>query len=161
MRIAKNIILPILLCAAMSSEAQQLDRSVVATSGNIRAAGGMTVSQTIGENVVMLKQAGSLEMRQGFQQSAKKDDVGIHVLPMTYLSVSPNPFTTELKVSTDEGQNIKSIRIYSVDGRKVLERSYPNSNLATISTSDIAKGLYTIEVSLSNDGVFRRSIVKP
>jgi len=77
-------------------------------------------------------------MRQGFQQSAKKDDVGVRALPITYLSVSPNPFTTELRVNADEGQTINSIRIYSVDGRKVLERSYANSNLATISTSDIA-----------------------
>lgn len=161
MRIVKKIILPVLLCAAIHTEAQQIDRSVVATAGSIRTAGGITVSHTIGENVVMLKQAGSLQMRQGFQQSAKKDDVGVRVLPITHLSASPNPFTTELKVNADEGQTINSIRIFSVDGRKVLERSYSNSNLATISTSDIAKGLYTIEVSLSNDGIFRRSIVKP
>jgi len=60
MRIAKKLILPILLCAAIHTDAQQLDRSVVATSGNIRTAGGMTISHTIGENVVSLKQAGSL-----------------------------------------------------------------------------------------------------
>ena len=97
MRIVKKIILPVLLCAALQSEAQQIDRSVVATAGSIRTAGGITVSHTIGENVVMLKQAGSLQMRQGFQQSAKKDGVGVRVLPITHLSASPNPFTTELK----------------------------------------------------------------
>jgi len=105
--------------------------------------------------MVMLNQAGSLEMRQGFQQSAKKDNVRVLLLPVTYLSKSPNPFTIELMVNTDYDHSIKSIRIYSVDGRKFLEHSCANRKLATISTSDIAKGLHTIKVSLSNDGVFR------
>lgn len=160
MRAFRILVLPALFCFAITSQAQKVERSVVAAAGNQKAGGTINISQTVGEGVVVLKQAGSLELRQGFQQSAKQDNVGVREVKHLRVTIAPNPFDAELKIFSKEAQPVKYVRVYSVDGRLIMQQAVPNLINAVISTSELAAGHYTVEVVLGNEQVVRQAVIK-
>ncbi|MGV8829848.1 MAG: M43 family zinc metalloprotease [Breznakibacter sp.] len=74
------------------------------------------------------------------------------------ISVQPNPFDTQLEVSSDDA-GILSVRIYSVSGSLVLNSQYPGISQTSIGTAQLEKGIYLLEV-LTTQGVFNQKIVK-
>lgn len=72
---------------------------------------------------------------------------------MTY----PNPATENLNVVADV--NINSIAIYSITGQLVNSFNV-NSTSTSINVSDMAKGIYVMEVKVGNDVINSKFVVK-
>ena len=81
-----------------------------------------------------------------------EDPVGLNETTKAIIKVFPNPTTDVITVTGME--NIKSISIYSLDGKMVL-----NSNENKVSLQNLAAGKYIVEVT-SDAHILRSTVIK-
>jgi len=75
------------------------------------------------------------------------------------VSVYPNPTNGVISVSCNNLFNASSVSLYSLDGKKIIERNNISGNTYMLDISEQPSGIYFIEV---NDGenIFRNKIIK-
>lgn len=100
---------------ALSINAQEIEKQVIASTGNDVSAGGLQISQTIGEVVVETFTSGSFILGQGFQQveeeEEEEDTTAIKEIDiLVNYNLYPNPTNDiiylELELSTSSKLNI-------------------------------------------------------
>lgn len=69
------------------------------------------------------------------------------------VKVVPNPFTTELRV---EGDDVVSVALFNAAGQLVKDVPYAG----TVSTADLNKGLYILQVKLADGTVNTQKVIK-
>jgi len=81
-------------------------------------------------------------------------NVGIENIDLSKLvTIYPNPFTNEIKISTDE--TIKQLEIFDVLGNKIQEEKWNNTSL---NTKNIPSGIYLLRISLERGEVVKRIV---
>ena len=84
--------------------------------------------------------------------------IGLNEYNSTYVSIGPNPVTSELELHA-ENCNLQHVSIYSLDGRLVVSQPLPSSKQVSIAVTDLPNGLYTAHV-LTNAGVVTTKLIK-
>jgi len=132
--------------------AQELMRSVIASSGNYTAIGNYSLNITIGETVTETQMASSFALTQGFQQS---DDLGVISFNEEVnraeleLKIYPNPVLDNLNLFINDKDNI--VNLFYVNGDLLLSASGQNRyrlNLKTLLT-----GVYFLEIRLDHGSI--------
>jgi hypothetical protein len=83
----------------------------------------------------------------------------IPVLVNKKIRLFPNPVTDYLTIETDATLNIRSIEIYSVDG-KLMHSVSPYDDAQTVDMSDMSEGIYFIKFFLEDGRMITRKVVK-
>lgn len=94
---------------------------------------------------------------QTLRQTPADTSIGIETLATALLSVYPNPANSQVNVSL-QGQPINSIALYDLAGKLVMQQTGLQGTTHRWSVSDIAHGLYLLEVR-SGDKVYRTKLV--
>ncbi|MDI9311451.1 MAG: M43 family zinc metalloprotease [Limnohabitans sp.] len=78
------------------------------------------------------------------------------------VSAYPNPFENEINLRIPEGYQVKSIELFDVLGKKVLnsENTNTNNNELKISTSNLSSGMYILKVKNDSGLTITRKLVK-
>ncbi|TVZ56146.1 putative secreted protein (Por secretion system target) [Lutibacter sp. Hel_I_33_5] len=77
---------------------------------------------------------------------------------LTNVSIYPNPASNNLNIEVDN-QQIKSVKIFNLLGKEVMQKSINNSSLKNINISQLTKGMYVIQLKTA-DNSFTRKFIK-
>jgi hypothetical protein len=76
------------------------------------------------------------------------------------LTVFPNPFHDFLTAKVGDGNTEElQFRIFSLDGRMILEHTYNEISSCTLFTSELAPGIYIVEIR-TKENTFRQKFLK-
>ena len=105
-------------------------------------------------NVDMSRQRGREELNevtaQGVHKPAQKyDEEG--------MMIYPNPVTSEFQISNIKSK-IDAINIYNVLGSCVQKLTTNNQQQTSLNVSDLAKGIYFVEVKTKNETYIRKFV---
>ncbi len=142
----KGSVFAIMLFVSSVVAAQTLDRSVVATAGNIVTNSTLSLEFTIGETAVGSFTNSSAQLNTGFNQGYKEDISSVDVvLQDAKMLVYPNPAESVLHIASDmQGQ----VRILSLLGQSVVENKTIESNTTLqMDIAHLSPGIYVVEVS--------------
>lgn len=150
-------LLPVLFCFGLI-RAQDIQKSVLATSGNVLSKGDMVVRSTLGEAFIGRKTVGNVQMVSGFHAEAKQDNVSV---PGPFLSTFtvhafPNPFNSEIRVEIPDRKLLDYMTLYSSDGRHI--RTVADGEV--MPTEDLSPGFYVLNVALTDRSNHKIPIVK-
>ena len=84
--------------------------------------------------------------------------VGIKENTMNNVNIFPNPTKDILNIDIPENINIKSITIYSIDGKLIAKKKY-SFNSGQLNISSLAKGSYTLDIE-TDKGNFSKTIIR-
>lgn len=90
---------------------------------------------------------GSCEIVTSLVSASKPETVGIY----------PNPTSTNITIQSSE--KISSIRIFSGDGRLLIQQNPSSHNMTTLDVSHLSPGIYLVETT-SNQGNHLNKIIK-
>jgi serine protease AprX len=76
-----------------------------------------------------------------------------------YLSVYPNPASSIVNVQFTGTGNITSLRVIDIAGRTLVNTQSINNNKYVVDATQLAKGVYFIDASLSNGSTARQRFV--
>jgi hypothetical protein len=78
------------------------------------------------------------------------------------LVVYPNPASSYVQIALNNAtQNIRSIVIYDLLGKKVLETNSVTSNEIILNTSSLIKGVYLLEINAnSNERLVKKLVIQ-
>lgn len=137
----KSIITSILIISTFISSAQEVERSVISSSGGSYANGSGQLSFTIGEVVTATLSTGTNDLTQGFQQSTIFV-ASIENLKTDFkLNVFPNPTTGIVYIKSKV--EMQSIELLDVFG-KLIKSYSANDNKIEINT---APGVYFLRIN--------------
>jgi hypothetical protein len=75
------------------------------------------------------------------------------------VKVSPNPFSSELKIEMTGQQQMSSMKIYDLQGRLLRSVNISEGSACTVNTHDLPAGIYFLQLT-NGDKVLHRKIVK-
>ncbi len=131
---------------------QSLHHQMLSSQGMSTTAGGLKVSQTIGQLSVTGNYRGSdVIVGQGFQQSSMMKTVKAPVITIT-TTTYPNPFVDQInfEFSSVISGPIK-FSLYDVMGRLVAFQEKPaNYTVLTINELSLSEGVYFVKLSAKN-----------
>ena len=76
------------------------------------------------------------------------------------IQVYPNPVSENCNISFDKNYDEINIELYTIDGRKILQKSASNLSRLTLDINEIPKGLYLMNISLDNKYFSIKKILK-
>ena len=76
-----------------------------------------------------------------------------------YLSVFPNPASSVVNIQFTGAGNITSVRVIDIAGRTLINAQSVNNNKYAVDATQLAKGVYFIDASLSNGSTARQRFV--
>ncbi|MSP84907.1 MAG: T9SS type A sorting domain-containing protein [Flavobacteriaceae bacterium] len=135
-----------------SGFSQSLHHQMLSSQGTSTTAGGLKISQTIGQQSVIGNYRGTEVMvGQGFQQSRLMKTVKPSVITLT-TTTYPNPFIDHInfEFSSVVSGPIK-FSLYDFMGRLVAYQEKPATNtILTITELSLAEGQYFVKLSAKN-----------
>jgi len=141
------------MLAALSSNnlfGQKLTPTVISSGGDFHAAGGYTLSSTIGEIAVTTLKSGSYTLTQGFQQPY---DIGTGIKETGLdwsISAYPNPVSEFLNIRFDLTDPIDlNVEIMDMSGRKHMIRELyyvTPGEIVTFDMSGFVRGVYMVRI---------------
>jgi hypothetical protein len=146
----KKLLSAVLVLIAAMSHAQSIDKYVVSTAGNIQSKSTMVNSFTIGESLVMAMPKSTMEARNGFQQKTTGFGVSVKDIQLSSLSVFPNPFNSELMIQGPEINLVEEIILVSMTGQKMSFPTKPTNDQVILNTSQLAAGVYVLQIVQSS-----------
>ena len=139
--------------------AQQLEKTVIASSGETTVGTTVTVEQVIGEPLVVNRQGTNTQISEGFLQGYK-----LKVQPLSRkkglpneptLQVYPNPTTSFVTVNGITS-NAFSIMVLDAQGKNIKTQN--NNN--TVDFTNTAAGTYILQVLQNNEQIGVYQIIK-
>ncbi len=145
------ITLAALSLCSLSTQAQQLERQVVSSSGTTTRTAQYSLSWTLGEVATTTLKKAPYILTQGFQQAniLVSSDVTSDELAQMDLSVFPNPAVDHVQISMRNYREGISLNISDLAGKSVLSKTNISST-ETIDLSSYASGNY--QLTLMQDG---------
>ena len=74
-------------------------------------------------------------------------------------TVSPNPAVDVISIQSTDNTSFNAVQMYDLNGRIVKNIEYTSATEGTINVSDLAPGLYTVNV-VSENGTAVRKVIK-
>jgi hypothetical protein len=126
--------------------AQQLDRLVLAASGNHWQAGNLQMSFTLGESFTKDHSAATLFVLTGFQQGDAASGIGLTPPANIQASVYPNPSRGLFAIDLES--NVKAnLRIYTLQGALIWQADAVDQWPQEVDLSDQPTGTYILEIN--------------
>ena len=140
-------------------KAQNIEREVIATSGDFYVNGTVSLSTTIGEPIIETISNGNFKLTQGFQQSSVYVSNVADNLSDFEARVYPNPIYDYLSVIVPE---IKRQLMYSITGSegKLISTSKLNTINTSIDMSYLPNGIYLLVLSENGQPVKTYQLIK-
>lgn len=87
-------------------------------------------------------------------------NVGIDEVPDSRkTSISPNPVSKDESFIIDSENHIRNIKIYNIDGRLVKTLSPSSSQSVKVSTRNLKKGMYLIQIELKDKKIHSTKLI--
>ena len=83
--------------------------------------------------------------------------VGINELKKQGINIFPNPFSTKILIKSEKP--IQNIRFVNFEGKEVLYATTQETQ-TELSTENLAKGIYLLEIEMEAGEVFRHTLIK-
>ncbi|HXH17852.1 MAG TPA: T9SS type A sorting domain-containing protein [Chitinophagales bacterium] len=147
----KTTISVICLCLSLLtagiSNAQTLERQVVASAGDYYAAPTFSLSWTLGEPVVETVDNAYMMLTQGFQQGELKVTAVKEPLAELFdISVFPNPTSDVLNIAINSDKaEIISVQLYSMTGERLISEKTQQKNFQ-LNLADLASASYLLSL---------------
>lgn len=146
---------------------RSLDGQNFSTLGNVTASGNSNVEQSysyLDSKVPAAVWFYRLAMIDNDGQVSYSDNIRLNVNGIGEITVSPNPFRNQLIISTNEAANTKyTISISNMVGKTVRSLKATvdaGMNKITLSTTDLASGLYILKIEKTDGTVIHHKLVK-
>lgn len=156
----------ILIAISGFSQAQSMERSVIASSGNSWSGSNIQVDYTIGEMMIATVGNSGNILTQGFQQPAFLLTDAPNIQDnQTAISYYPNPCTGLLNIKIMNPASSGYIAgFFDVTGRKIFTEKINSSRDAsaylTCDISSLATGIYYVRISSGNAVAANFKIIK-
>ncbi len=75
---------------------------------------------------------------------------------ISFFTVSPNPASGEIRIRLDRSYRDLDVQIYTVDGKRVFEKSYQSKKTVTVPVSQFREGIYLVNICAEG----KRGLVK-
>lgn len=149
----------IMICAV--SSAQELSPVLIGSGGGVNTVGKVTLSYSLGETVTTTINNSSNTLTQGFQQGSillvsnqENNELG------TAVSMFPNPAQSFVQINSRQVLNNASLRLYSTNGKKILDQRLPNDLTDQIvDLTAVAPGLYHLQVIQSSQILHHEKLI--
>lgn len=157
----KNMVVPVLLLLCVHfSNAQSIERQVIASGGDYAMVDGLSLSFTIGELAILPLETSSLLLSQGFQQGELAISTSIQNPSKLQFLVYPNPTKGWVHISLTEKVKT-SLKISILDGQGQLCRQQITSNdVEGLNLTQLPTGSYFILIENAQGKRGVTSIIK-
>lgn len=75
-------------------------------------------------------------------------------------TVYPNPVHNNIYIDNEEGAIIKSVTVFDIAGRAIINKNNITSTSTTINTNNLTKGTYILTVTTLDNSVYTKKIIK-
>ncbi len=139
---------------ALNINAQQIEKQVISSTGNDVSAGGLQISQTVGEVAVETYTSGSFILGQGFQQVEEIDkDTTIAIKEIDMIvnyNLYPNPTNDVINIELELNANASlQITLVNVQGKiisqKTLALKKDKQSVIQFNLDNESKGIYFLQ----------------
>lgn len=162
----KIFIVPVLVFAAFSANAQLKQSDIVSAGGGYAEKGTISLSSTIGEPAGGTFTSGTLTMVLGFQQAF--DIKGTGVLEKeakdgldVSVSIYPNPVSDFVNVKLSNAVEEKlNVLILNNMGAVLKSVDFDNETEVNIDVADMPKGVYLVRVIAGSTMIKTQKIIK-
>lgn len=89
--------------------------------------------------------------------SVSADDI---ILSPNLITMTPNPTTGQVTITSVENESIQNIEVYSLNGQLMSVENDVNSNNASINVVNQVPGMYIVKVYMENGFVTKKLVVK-
>lgn len=140
------------LCFAFfATQAQTLDRQVIASSGQYFENSNFNVQATIGETVIPTLTSGNVILTQGFQQPDSTVTVNVeNTLVSLGFSLFPNPTATQFSLYLKSDKAITIVmQLFDLQGKEITQAktvSFQNTFTEVFDIQQLAAGQYTLRL---------------
>ena len=145
----KKITLSAVVCLFLlfQSQAQSIDREVLAIAGNSNQNNNISMSWTLGELAISQYENNTIEVTEGFHQG-EAGGVPIDDLLSVFgqIRVYPNPTTQRLQIEREVASKPLFLQLTDING-KALEKQSISDLKSTLDLSGLANGLYILRLS--------------
>ncbi len=148
----KKILTSLLAIAAITINAQSIEKQVIGSSGGTFSNATLEITSTTGESTIETFVSGTIILTQGYQQ-AEVVTTSIEELEITAnYKLYPNPTVgnATLELETQNADTQVSILIYSIDGKQIYSKSVGLlsgvKSIVSFDLSNQANGVYYINI---------------
>jgi hypothetical protein len=142
----KKLFILLVILGCLATQAQQLDRLVLASSGNHWQAGNLQMSFTLGESFTKAHSAATLFVLSGFQQGDAASGIGLTPPVNIQASVYPNPSRGVFAIDLESNVNA-NLRIYTLQGALIWQADEIDQWPQEVDISDQPTGTYILEIN--------------
>ncbi len=82
------------------------------------------------------------------------------ILAQSLITMSPNPASGQVTISSVENEPIQNIEVYSISGQLISVKNDVNSSNATINVANQVPGMYIVKIYMENGFVTKKLAVK-
>jgi hypothetical protein len=132
------------LCLSIETSAQQ----IISAFGGESINGGIYFNSTLGELSILTKTDDEALITEGFHQPEYTLMTAIEIVPLSQISVYPNPSSDILNIEVGGGTTFDDlkIRLFNSTGTLLYTQTFSNSSI-TIDLSNFVTGIYFLEVA--------------
>ncbi len=164
----KILIVPVLLMAAITANAQMRQSDIVSAGGGFAEKGTLSLSSTIGEPVGGTLTQGTLTLVLGFQQAidVKKEtppETGIndaYADSDANVQIFPNPVNDVVNVKVSNIDTEVTVQIMNTTGAVVVSEDFDPAQTLSVNVADLTKGIYLVKVITDSKVVKTQKIIK-
>ena len=129
-------------------KAQETERSILSSAGNISQSSSLEISWTLGETAVPTFSSGNITSCLGMQQGSALDPVSsVLKNELSGISIFPNPTTSLTRVNSESSRNLE-YDLFDLFGRRIFSTytSVSQSSLL-IDMQDFPTGNYFLRIT--------------
>lgn len=161
----KILIVPVLLMAAITANAQMRQSDIVSAGGGYAEKGTLSLSSTIGEPVGGTLNQGALTLVLGFQQAFDINGTGILDNKAkdglaADVQIFPNPVNDVVNVKVSNIDTEVTVQIMNTTGAVVVSEEFDPAQALSINVADLTKGIYLVKVITDNILIKTEKIIK-
>jgi hypothetical protein len=151
----KFFLLCILISASINAHGQQLDPTVVATSGNHLISSGYQLSFTLGETVIATLVSDEHTLTQGFHQT-ELTITSVLETPEIVVQLFPVPARDLVYIKFSSPNNLRHFNLFDMSGKQINSGSInPTAELFELPVAHLANGTYILNLK------FDYNIIQP
>ena len=158
---SRILLIMVLFLAAISSQAQSIQRQSISSIGSYNLTGGVLIQQTIGQPYATGGYyANDLVLRPGFQQFSNLEMGLIKPPAKLTLNVYPNPVVQSVTIESRETIDNALIQVTDLNGRITMKENVADLRKHVINCNEWPNGIYFITLYDKNKNIFSSKIIK-
>ena len=135
--------------------AQQMERHVLSTAGNVNQNGSISLEWTLGEIAVEQLTNSTSILAQGFHQISNTDR--LNSLTTVFVETWPNPVSGELNIRISELLPGLKFTLYDINGKELKLFTIDNSNHLVVNMTEYVNGVYYLSLKDESGSIFQNT----